>query len=308
VSDTSRTRTSFAHRLQGRPSITAEAVTMARAVEHLKPADQRVVDDPYAHLFLSRPSRAALAAWSGSLTGRALRRLGTTGTTYVPLRHRFIDDHLVSALDDGAAQVVLLGAGYDTRAYRFADQLAGRPVYEVDLAPISQSKVATIAKHADELPATNVVPVEIDFETQRLDDTLVDAGFAVGARTFFTWEGVPMYLTRAAVKATLDAVWTISGAGSVIAHDMWHLVDDPGPMGTARRLAPSALSFIGEPVTFAVHPEEMDCFLRRRGFAITDLAMAGDLLDRYAPGERAVVDDSMYVLAAERLDERDPEP
>ena len=43
-----------------------------------------------------------------------------------------------------------------------------------------------------------------------------DAGFTEGARTFFTWEGVPMYLTRAAVKATLDAVWRVSGSGSVI--------------------------------------------------------------------------------------------
>jgi methyltransferase (TIGR00027 family) len=177
----------FAHRLQGRPSITAEAVTMARALEHLKPAQQRVVDDPYAHLFLSRASRAALSAWSGSLTGRTLRRLGTTGTTYVPLRHRFIDDHLGAALDSGTEQVVLLGAGYDTRAYRFADQLAGRPVFEVDLAPISRSKAATIAKSADQFPETNVVRVEIDFETQPLDTTLSDAGFNVGARTFFTW-------------------------------------------------------------------------------------------------------------------------
>ncbi|MEY2425219.1 MAG: hypothetical protein QOI61_791, partial [Actinomycetota bacterium] len=67
---------------------------MARALEHLKPPAERIVDDPYAGLFLSRASRAALAAWSGSLTGRALRRLGPSGTTYVPLRHRFIDDHL----------------------------------------------------------------------------------------------------------------------------------------------------------------------------------------------------------------------
>jgi methyltransferase (TIGR00027 family) len=302
VTEAERGRNVFAHRLQGRPSITAEAVTMARALEHLKPPDQRVVDDPYAHLFLSRPSRAALAAWSGSLTGRTLRRLGVTGTTFVPLRHRFIDDHLAAALDEGAEQVVLLGAGYDTRAYRFADQLAGRPVYEVDLAAISQAKAATIAKHADVFPDTNVVRVEIDFETQPLDATLDRAGFAVGARTFFTWEGVPMYLTRAAVKATYDAVSNISGPRSVIAHDMWHVVDDPGPMGTARRLAPSALSFIGEPVTFCIHPEEMDYFLGRHGLRITDLAKASDLQDRYARGERALVDESMYVLAAERID------
>ena len=49
-------------------------------------------------------------------------------------------------------QVVLLGAGYDTRAYRFADQLAGRPVFEVDLAAISRAKAATIAKHAERVP------------------------------------------------------------------------------------------------------------------------------------------------------------
>ena len=302
MSEAERGRNVFAHRLQGRPSITAEAVTMARAIEHLKPSDQRVVDDPYAHLFLSRPSRAALAAWSGSLTGRTLRRLGVTGTTFVPLRHRFIDDHLAAALDAGAEQVVLLGAGYDTRAYRFADQLAGRPVYEVDLAAISQAKAATIAKHAADFPDTNVVRVEIDFETQELGATLDEAGFAAGARTFFTWEGVPMYLTRAAVKATYDAVSSISGPGSVIAHDMWHVVDDPGPMGTARRLAPSALSFIGEPVTFCIHPEDMNDFLARHGLRITDLAMSDELQDRYARGERALVDESMYVLAAERID------
>ena len=146
--------------------------------------------------------------------------------------------------------------------------------------------------------------MEIDFESQKLDATLSDAGFAVGARTFFTWEGVPMYLTRAAVKATLDAVWAMSGSGSVIAHDMWHVVDDPSPLGTARRLAPSALSFIGEPVTFCIHPEDMGSFLGRNGFRITDLALSDDLQERYAPGERAVVDESMYVLAAERLDQR----
>ncbi|MDQ1494187.1 MAG: hypothetical protein QOG69_670 [Actinomycetota bacterium] len=276
---------------------------MARALEHLRPADKRVVDDPYAHLFLSRASRAALNAWSGSLTGRTLRRLGTTGTTYVPLRHRFIDDHLGAALDAGAEQVVLLGAGYDTRAYRFAEQLAGRPVFEVDLAPISRTKAATIAKHSDLFPETNVVRVEIDFETERLDSKLVDAGLTEGAPTFFTWEGVPMYLTRAAVKATLDAAWSISGASSKLAHDMWHLVDDPSLLGTARRIAPGALSAIGEPVTFAIDPEEIDHFLGRHGFHVIDLALGAELVHRYSADDRAVVDASLYVLAAERLDQ-----
>lgn len=290
----------FAHRLQGRPSLTAEAVTIARALEHLKPEGDRIVDDPWAHLFLSAPARGALAAWSRSLSARLLRRLGPSGTTYVPLRHRFIDDHLSTALDSGTAQVVLLGAGYDMRAYRFADRLDGRPVFEVDLAPISRAKAATIERHADELPRPNVVRVEIDFETQSLDEVLAAAGFASGATTFFTWEGVPMYLTRAAVAATLAGVHDLGGPGSRLAHDMWFLVDDPGMLGTARRILPTALSLIGEAVTFAVHPEDYEALLARHGFRMVDCALASELQARYAPDARAVLDDSMYVLCAER--------
>lgn len=302
MSDALPDTTRFAHRLQGRASLTAEAVCLARALEHLKPEDRRVVDDPYAELFLSGATRLGLRAWSGSFTGRVFRRLAPSSTSYVPLRHRFIDDGLTAALDAGAEQVVLLGAGYDTRAYRFAETLAGRPVYEVDLPTISRSKAAIIAEHAGTFPETNMVRVEIDFESQALDDVLPDAGFTKGARTFVTWEGVPMYLTRAAVKATLEALWRLCGGGSVLAFDMWHLVDDPSPMGTASRTAPTALSFIGEPVTFGIHPEEIDSFLRLRGFTVADLALAPDLRQRYAPDDTVLIDGSLYVLTAERLD------
>ena len=174
-------------------------------------------------------------------------------------------------------------------------------MFEVDLAPISRAKAATIAKHSTQFPGANVVRVEIDFETQALTDVLVDAGFSFGGPTFFTWEGVPMYLTRAAVKATLDAVHELSADGSQIAHDMWFLVDEPGPQGSARRAVPGALSLIGEPVTFGVHPEDYEYLLGRHGFSIVDLALASELQARYAPTHRAVLDDSLYVLAAERI-------
>ena len=273
---------------------------MARALEHLKPEADRVVDDPWARLFVSPAARRVSAAWSGSLTGRVVRQLGATGTSYVPLRHRFIDEHLAAALDAGVGQVVLLGAGYDTRAYRFADRLAGRPVFEVDLAAISRAKAATIAKHAEELPDANVVRVEIDFESQALGDVLADAGFAAGGSTFFMWEGVPMYLTRAAVKATLDAVHDVSGAGSQIAHDMWFLVDEPGPIGSARRVAPARSASSASPSPSPSTPRTTTTSLvatasgRRLGHGVR------------APGplradSAAVLDDSMYVLTAERI-------
>jgi hypothetical protein len=82
---------------------------------------------------------------------------------------------------------------------------------------------------------------------------------------------------------------------------MWYLVDEPGPLGTARRTAPGALSLIGEPVTFGVHPEDYEALLERHGFAIVDLALATELQARYAPRSTAALDDSLYVLVAERM-------
>jgi methyltransferase (TIGR00027 family) len=290
----------MAHRLAGRPSVTAEAVTLARATEHLRPAPERIVDDPFAELFLGRAGRAALLAWkiNGPAT-RLLKRLDPGGTTYVACRHRYLDDQLVEALDGAVEQVVLLGAGYDSRAYRFAERLEGRPVFEVDLAAISARKARVIAANRAAFPESTVRRVEIDFETQTLADTLGAAGFRAGAPTFVVWEGVSMYLTRAAVKATVQALHELCGPGSTLGMDVWHLVDDPGPLGTARRAAPAMLSAIGEAVTFGVHPEEMPYFLDRLGFAVRDTATSADLEQRYAGPNRSV-EPSMYLLTAAR--------
>jgi methyltransferase (TIGR00027 family) len=295
-----KARVPTAHRLAGRPSVTAEAVTLARAVEHLRPPGERIVDDPYAELFLGAAGRAAVLAWkiNGPAT-RLLKRLDPGGMAYVACRHRYLDDQLLGALDEGVEQVVLLGAGYDTRAYRFANELNGRPVYEVDLAAIGARKARVIAGKRGVFPAADVHRVEIDFENQTLTDTLKATEFRVGAPTFVVWEGVSMYLTRNAVKATVGAVHELCGAGSALGMDMWHLVDDPGPMGTVRRTAPAALSVIGEPVTFGVHPEEMTYFLDQLGFGIRDLATSDVLEARYC-GPGRTVDASMYLLTAAR--------
>jgi hypothetical protein len=85
-------------------------------------------------------------------------------TTFVLCRHRAIDDRLAAALAAGVAQVVVLGAGYDTRAWRFAPALAGRPGVGGGLpghgAPQGESRAA----QRRALPETNLHRVEVDFE------------------------------------------------------------------------------------------------------------------------------------------------
>ena len=282
-----------------RPSATAQVVTLYRALEmHRDPAD-RIVTDPYAEIFLSGPARAVSGPLGLALPAIDLaERNNTTGlSTYVLCRHRFIDDHLGAALDDGVEQVLILGAGYDSRAYRFVEQLDGRPVFEVDLPPLSRRKAAVVAAHPERFGQTAIRRVEIDFRAQSLEQQLAAAGFVTGLPSFVAWEGVAPYLSADAVDETLAALQRMCGQGSVLAMDMWDGVGGSGPLASLRRLGAHAIALVGEPVTFGVRPAEIGAVLGAHGFTVADLADHTSMTARYATlGRRSA--ESVYVLAA----------
>jgi methyltransferase (TIGR00027 family) len=279
----------------GRPSSTAQWTTLGRALELGR--TERIVTDPYAPVFLTRAGRALLRPLAGA--GPVLRsaeRLGAAGLAASALaRHRFIDEHLVAALPT-VEQVLILGAGYDARAYRFAAEIGSRPVYEVDLAPLSRRKAAIVAARPDVFGTTSIRRVEIDFRTQSLESRLAGRDFETGAPTFVAWEGVSMYLTRAAVEGTLAALGGICGPGSVLAMDYWQRVDGVGGY-ELRRAAERAMALIGEPVTFQIAAGDVPALLGPPGLAVTDLAEAEAMTARYATGGRHC-DPGMYVVAA----------
>ena len=286
------------------PSQTAEAVCLMRATEQRRAPAERIVDDPYAKLFLGRLSRAALASWEASGTlGNLAERLSPGLTAYVLTRHRFIDERVRHALAGDLEQLVLLGAGYDSRAYRFAAELSGRPVFEVDFPATSRRKARILDGRAHTLPASDVRRVEIDFETDSLAGRLGEAGFKRGGRTFVVWEGVSMYLTRSAVKATLTTIREITAPRSQLAMDYWYFLDSPDLLTTAYRMSANLLSLLGEPVAFGIHPEDVHPFLKRLGYRVGDLADAAELERRFIRDGRHVIPGS-YLLHATILPTR----
>jgi methyltransferase (TIGR00027 family) len=278
-------------------SRTAEIVCFARAGEAMRPASRRIVDDPYARVFLRPMARSMLAGRSGRAP---LPLAGTPAelTTFVLCRHRAIDDRLTLALDAGVEQVVVLGAGYDTRAWRFAEKLGGRPVWEVDFPATARRKEGLARRHAAELPATTLHRVAVDFERESFAQRLEASGFFVGARTFFVWEGVSMYLTRRAVKESLDAMRGLGGAGSELVADFWYLVDAADSVSFLRRLQPNLLALLGEPVLFGIHPEDVGDFLARRRITAREVLEASDLEARYLAGDPRRCYPAFYVVAA----------
>ena len=133
-------------------------------------------------------------------------------------RTRFIDEALKRAVANGATQIVILGAGFDSRAYRFSDLLEHCHVIEVDAAPTQEYKKLRIEAVLGKVPK-NVTYVPVDFAKDSLADALKAAGFIEGAKSFYIWEGVSMYLPEESVRKLLQMVVTHSAPGSSIVLD-----------------------------------------------------------------------------------------
>ena len=281
-----------------RPSATAQWTTLFRALELGRPADERIVTDRFAPAFLTGAYARALDPLNRATpVRRVIERRELVGiAASVLCRHRFIDAHLLQAVPE-TAQVVVLGAGYDSRAYRFARTLGSRPVFEVDLAPLSRRKAAVVESRPDLFDRARVRRVEIDFRTESLEDRLLAHGFVRGEPTFVVWEGVAMYLSRVAVVQTLRTLAGVCGRGSVVAMDFWQPVGGLGPYAQLRRAAVRGLAVIGEPVTFSVRPADAEVLLGETGFELLDLADGHRLTARYATDGRRC-DDGLYVVAA----------
>jgi methyltransferase (TIGR00027 family) len=134
------------------------------------------------------------------------------------VRTRFIDSRLEAAIHEGATQFVVLGAGFDTRAYRFKDLLQNVRVFEVDQACTQVTKKRRVSEIVGSAP-DNLAYVTLDFTTDDLNAALTAAGYITNQRTFFNWEGTTMYLPAETVHKTLRWIASNSGTGSTVVFD-----------------------------------------------------------------------------------------
>jgi methyltransferase (TIGR00027 family) len=133
-------------------------------------------------------------------------------------RTKYIDECMERALDAGATQVVIMGAGFDTRAYRFADRLKAKKIFEVDYQSTQEVKKRRLRAVFGALPS-QVRFTEIDFKKDTLRGVLAAAGYESSEKTFFIWEGVSMYLSESAVRGTLRTIAADSAPGSSVVMD-----------------------------------------------------------------------------------------
>ncbi|MEO6877586.1 MAG: SAM-dependent methyltransferase, partial [Gemmatimonadaceae bacterium] len=172
------------------------------------------------------------------------------------------EDRLAAAVERGVTQCVVLGAGYDTFAFRQPEWARTIRVIEIDQPASQAQKRAHLAATGIEMPG-NVTLASVDFERESLRDGLVRHGISLLEPTFFSWLGVTMYLTEAAVSAVLRTVAAFR-PGSEIVFTFSPPGEPPAPEA-GPSLAERAAA-VGEPWISYFEPEYLDRKLRTFGF------------------------------------------
>jgi methyltransferase (TIGR00027 family) len=177
---------------------TAFGAGMMRALEGH--AAQPLFDDPLVErLMVGWPAVVVARRPLRWIFLRLMDRAGPGFYGAVVCRTRVIDDACRQALDDGVRQVVILGAGLDTRPCRMPEMGAAR-VWELDLPAVQETKKAAVARTLGGLPA-HIVYAPVDLAGQRVGEVLAAAGADPVAATLVICEAVSMYLRAEAVDA-----------------------------------------------------------------------------------------------------------
>ena len=264
-------------------SFTAQTMALQRAMETTRPRSSRLFHDPLARDFLHGPLRA-VAGLAALPVGRrfvpALYDLIWPGPRPSAVaRTRLIDDTLAAALADGITQLVLLGAGFDSRAWRLPALEQAR-VIEVDRPETQQAKVAALRRAGRPLDRARFAPV--DFEHDDLAAAVRAAGLDQGQPAVFVWEGVTNYLTAGAVDRTLGVIRELAAPGSLLLFTYVHqgVIDGSAHFPEAGRWTRS-VARAGEPWTFGLVPGALPGYLAARGFTLRWDVSTAEAGDRY---------------------------
>jgi methyltransferase (TIGR00027 family) len=254
----------------GKHSRTAEFMALFRALETARGSKERLFYDPWARGFLRPSFRMIAEIGRMPVVARLLCRFidwrwpGARSSGVA--RTRYIDEAMLGALVEGIDQVVILGAGFDCRAYRLPQMRTVR-VYEVDHPDTSRAKRRQVQRAFGGTPC-NVRFVSVDFNREDLGRALQRAGLDLTRRVFFLWEGVTQYLDARAVDGTLRFVATAAPGGEMMFTYVDKKVLEPEPQFVGMKALSRALNEAAEPWVFGFAPVELAPYLEARGLKL----------------------------------------
>lgn len=251
---------------------TALGAAICRLIEQYQPQGTRLFIDPVVKALVGRSVQFLMQL--GVMRALTIKQMdaitkGIYGTQVC--RTRYIDNAVQTALAQGNNQLVLLGAGYDTRPYRLPG-IERVKVYEVDLPAVQDDKRRKLHNLLGRLPE-NVSFIPIDFDIQTLEAVLASTAFNHSEPSVFIWEGVTQYVTDDAIGQTLSYLGK-SAAGSTVlfTYILRSVIERRSNVPGADRMMDSIANYA--PWVFGLDPEKVSAFLQ--GFTLTLIADVGN--------------------------------
>jgi methyltransferase (TIGR00027 family) len=273
-------------------SRTALATSLMRAA-HTRLDPHPLIDDPWGDRLVPESVRGVMA-------DAAL--LQSPAYSNVITRTRYAEDALQDAVEGGATQYVLIGAGFDSFALRRPSFAAALQIFEIDFPSTQALKIERIGECGVSLP-DSVHFIAADLSLESVAAALTRSSFEQDKLTFFSWLGVTMYLTRAANLATLTSVSSCSPAGSELVFTYFDERLFQAQSGSFRELQQRVAS-IGEPFTSGFDPSSLAINLAQCGLELMEDLSGTDMARRYYGGEHRLGHSAFSHIALARVAEQ----
>ena len=260
-------------------------MALFRAIETTRPLGIRLFNDPYATAFLNtglkKAAQLSRIPFIRDIVQSIIYRKIPGALSSGIARTKYIDDLLYYAINNGAQQVLILGAGFDTRGVRLSF-LRNTSVIEIDHPNTSSLKIEAMRSSMGRLPG-NINYHQLDFNKESLDDMLTWNPIDLSRPTAIIWEGVTNYLTPSAIENMFRFLSRFAG-GSYIIFTYVHqkVLDSPESYYGAEKLL-NDLDKIEERWTFGFRPEELKDYLNERGWALLEDKGASEYRRKYMP-------------------------
>ncbi len=265
------------------PSRTAQYMALFRAIETVRPSQKRLFNDPFALIFLDNKLKLTVKISSIPFLRRLIFKIiqnkapGALSSGIA--RTKYIDDLLEQTISDGVKQVIILGAGFDTRALRL-NFLKNISIIEIDHPDTSNIKIKKLENTIGNLPK-NVKYYQLDFKKQNLTDLATEYNLNLDLPTTIIWEGVTSYLNQDSVNKTFEFIQKFSDKTYIIFTYIDKLVlENPQAFQGTEKLFKN-LKKSEEPYTFGIQPDKLSEYLNKFELLLIENKSADDYRNKY---------------------------
>jgi methyltransferase (TIGR00027 family) len=269
-------------RIESGISKTAQWTLIARGVSYSEKNRFYKSDDKLASVFMpgfEQPSKKLqLKLMCKYFSGRG-------GYEQVIARTKYIDE-IFKGMAEDIGQVLIMGAGFDTRAIRFAEKLKNKTVFELDSVHTQKAKTGWLAKIRFKLPE-NLKFIGMDFDVDLLNEKLDETGFQKNKKCLFLLEGLLPYLQTGTVEKIFDVIEDYSAPKSLVVFDyLYSSALNLENVHKGKNRLVELADKAGEKCHFGIDKGQLDDFLGRYGLKLLDESDSDKLEEKYFTDEK----------------------